>query len=134
MSSAVGEPCPVGPAISGIVWICPRAQKYVPNATAATTITNADAVAVRPRNTRRRCGWGCDGGTAGLRSGTPGSWVCVVVSWAIGWFEEPMSVSGHQPTDNPGIGNEAADDDRVESHPPGGRARERHSPHARAWH
>src|SRR5262245_25897604 len=134
MSSAVGEPWPVGPAISGIVWIWPRAQKYVPNAPAATTITNADAVAARTRNTRRRCGWGCDGGTAGLRSGTPGSSVCVVVSWAIGCFEEPMSGSGHQPTDNPGIGNEAAGDDRVETHPGGGGTRERHTLHARARH
>src|SRR5918994_3169528 len=96
---------------SGIVGIDALAQKYVPMTIAAITVTNAEAVAMPARKTRRTCGYGCEP----ERSGPGASSVCVVGFVVIGWVRERRRSRTPERTRRPGEGSGAGHDVRVET-------------------
>src|SRR5918995_2591614 len=97
---------------SGIVGIDALAQKYVPMTIAATTVMNAEAVAVPARKTRRTCGCGCEPERSG-----PGASSVGVVGFVrvIGWGRERRRSRAPERTRRPGEGSGAGRDVRMET-------------------
>src|SRR5918995_4794370 len=96
---------------------------------AATTVTNADTVAVPARNTRRTCGCAPDGF---------GSWASSVgvVGFVevIGWLREPRRSRAPERTRRLGVGSGAGRDVRMETLARGRGTGERHAADARPRH